>query len=200
MDCDGDTRPALNWFVSGSWRRQLPTEWRQKLREPQAASFANAPNRDADATYVNSRHFKRLPRLRAKPCPVRPRSLRQCRRFARGECIDVRGRSTSAALPSQPKRDCGRRCPRRRRYAQYRARVCRAIDHYLEPAEIIYTLCPTIIAAAGRRPRGYREDAMRNGKWSRRDVLKTSTAFAAGALFAEPLRGAAPPPTASRRN
>ena len=36
---------------------------------------------------------------------------------------------------------------------------------------------------------------MRDRKWSRRDVLKTSTAFAAGALFAEPVRGAAPPPT-----
>jgi iron(III) transport system substrate-binding protein len=31
--------------------------------------------------------------------------------------------------------------------------------------------------------------------WSRRDVLKTSTALAAGALFAEPVRAAAPPPT-----
>jgi iron(III) transport system substrate-binding protein len=36
---------------------------------------------------------------------------------------------------------------------------------------------------------------MRGRKWSRRDVLKTSTALAAGALFAEPVRGAAPPPT-----
>jgi iron(III) transport system substrate-binding protein len=32
-------------------------------------------------------------------------------------------------------------------------------------------------------------------QWSRRDVLKTSTAVAAGVLFAEPLRAAAPPPT-----
>jgi len=31
--------------------------------------------------------------------------------------------------------------------------------------------------------------------WSRRDVLKTSTALAAGVLFAEPLRAAPPPPT-----
>src|SRR5215470_9702213 len=31
--------------------------------------------------------------------------------------------------------------------------------------------------------------------WSRRDVLKTSTAFAAGVLFAEPVRAAPPPPT-----
>src|SRR5260221_9007984 len=38
-------------------------------------------------------------------------------------------------------------------------------------------------------------NAMRNRKWSRRDVLKTSTALAAGALFAEPVRAAAPPPT-----
>jgi iron(III) transport system substrate-binding protein len=36
---------------------------------------------------------------------------------------------------------------------------------------------------------------MRNRKWSRRDVLKTSTALAVGALFAEPVRAAAPPPT-----
>jgi iron(III) transport system substrate-binding protein len=36
---------------------------------------------------------------------------------------------------------------------------------------------------------------MRNRKWSRRDVLKTSTALATGALFAEPARAAAPPPT-----
>ena len=37
---------------------------------------------------------------------------------------------------------------------------------------------------------------MRNGKWSRRDVLKVSAASAAGLMFAEPLRAAAPPPTA----
>jgi iron(III) transport system substrate-binding protein len=36
---------------------------------------------------------------------------------------------------------------------------------------------------------------MRDHKWSRRDVLKTSTVLAAGALFAEPARAAAPPPT-----
>ena len=36
---------------------------------------------------------------------------------------------------------------------------------------------------------------MPNRAWSRRDVLKTSTALAAGALFAEPARAAAPPPT-----
>jgi iron(III) transport system substrate-binding protein len=36
---------------------------------------------------------------------------------------------------------------------------------------------------------------MRNRGWSRRDVLKTPTALAAGALFAEPARAAAPPPT-----
>src|SRR5436309_8651279 len=45
---------------------------------------------------------------------------------------------------------------------------------------------------AARNPTG---NAMRNRKWSRRDVLKTSTALAAGALFAEPARAAAPPPT-----
>ena len=37
---------------------------------------------------------------------------------------------------------------------------------------------------------------MRNRKWSRRDVLRASAASAAGVLFAEPLRAAAPPPTA----
>jgi iron(III) transport system substrate-binding protein len=36
---------------------------------------------------------------------------------------------------------------------------------------------------------------MRNRKWSRRDVLKTSTGLAAGVLFAGPARAAAPPPT-----
>jgi iron(III) transport system substrate-binding protein len=37
---------------------------------------------------------------------------------------------------------------------------------------------------------------MRDRKWSRRDVLKTSTALAASALFAAPLKAAAPPPAA----
>src|ERR1700729_3757570 len=36
---------------------------------------------------------------------------------------------------------------------------------------------------------------MRNRSWTRRDVLRTSSALAAGALFAEPVRAAAPPPT-----
>jgi iron(III) transport system substrate-binding protein len=36
---------------------------------------------------------------------------------------------------------------------------------------------------------------MRDRSWSRRDVLKTSAGLAAGALFAEPARAAAPPPT-----
>jgi len=36
---------------------------------------------------------------------------------------------------------------------------------------------------------------MRDRTWTRRDVLKTSTAVAAGVLFAEPIRAAAPPPT-----
>jgi iron(III) transport system substrate-binding protein len=35
---------------------------------------------------------------------------------------------------------------------------------------------------------------MRDRKWSRREVLAASTALAAGALFAEPLKAAAPPP------
>jgi len=37
---------------------------------------------------------------------------------------------------------------------------------------------------------------MRDRKWSRREVLAASTALAAGALFAEPLRAAPPPPSA----
>src|ERR1700760_2846467 len=36
---------------------------------------------------------------------------------------------------------------------------------------------------------------MNNQKWSRRDVLKTSAGIAAGTLFAEPVRAAAPPPS-----
>jgi len=35
---------------------------------------------------------------------------------------------------------------------------------------------------------------MRKRQWSRRDLLKTSTALAAATLFAEPVRAAAPPP------
>src|SRR5207237_8642729 len=35
---------------------------------------------------------------------------------------------------------------------------------------------------------------MRDRNWSRRDVLKTSTALAAGPLFAEPAKAATPPP------
>jgi iron(III) transport system substrate-binding protein len=37
--------------------------------------------------------------------------------------------------------------------------------------------------------------SLRNRKWSRREVLRTSAASAAGLLFAQPLRAAAPPPT-----
>src|ERR1700758_2827698 len=36
---------------------------------------------------------------------------------------------------------------------------------------------------------------MRKQQWSRRDLLKASTAFAAGAVFAEPAKAAPPPPT-----
>ena len=36
---------------------------------------------------------------------------------------------------------------------------------------------------------------MRGHRWSRRDLLKVSTAAVAGTLFAEPLRAAAPPPS-----
>jgi iron(III) transport system substrate-binding protein len=38
-------------------------------------------------------------------------------------------------------------------------------------------------------------NAMRDRRWTRREVLKTSTSVAAGVLFAEPTRAAAPPPT-----
>src|ERR1700742_533125 len=38
-------------------------------------------------------------------------------------------------------------------------------------------------------------DAMKTRKWSRREVLKTSAGLAAGTLFAEPIRAAAPPPS-----
>src|SRR4051794_5057266 len=40
------------------------------------------------------------------------------------------------------------------------------------------------------------ENALRDLRWSRRDVLKASTASAAGLIFAQPARAAAPPPTA----
>src|ERR1700730_3369464 len=36
---------------------------------------------------------------------------------------------------------------------------------------------------------------MRDRKWTRREVLKSSTAVAAGVLFADPIRAGAPPPT-----
>src|ERR1700676_5599503 len=35
---------------------------------------------------------------------------------------------------------------------------------------------------------------MQNRKWTRCELLKTSPGLAAGVLFAEPVRGAAPPP------
>src|ERR1041385_7739820 len=43
--------------------------------------------------------------------------------------------------------------------------------------------------------KNFRGNVMHDRKWSRRDLLKTSAAIAAGALFAEPARAAAPPPT-----
>src|SRR5215475_4611308 len=42
-------------------------------------------------------------------------------------------------------------------------------------------------------------NAMRNRQWLRRDVLRASAAFAAGAVFAEPLRAAPPPASAVTR-
>jgi hypothetical protein len=52
------------------------------------------------------------------------------------------------------------------------------------------------IAIAGKRRAISGRMPMRNGKWSRPDALKVSAASAAGLVFAEPLRAAAPPPTA----
>jgi len=51
------------------------------------------------------------------------------------------------------------------------------------------------IDRAGRQGAQLTENAMRDRRWTRREVLKTSTAVAAGVLFAEPTRAAAPPPT-----
>jgi iron(III) transport system substrate-binding protein len=45
-----------------------------------------------------------------------------------------------------------------------------------------------------RQKRGVK-NAMRKQQWSRRDLLKASTAFTAGTVFAEAARAAAPPPT-----
>src|SRR6202035_2223496 len=50
--------------------------------------------------------------------------------------------------------------------------------------------------AADVRSCNHREDAVQDRKWSRREVLRASTVSVAGALFAPPLRAAAPPPTA----
>src|SRR5260370_18544442 len=47
-------------------------------------------------------------------------------------------------------------------------------------------------AGKGEQPAG---NARRDRRWTRGEVLKTSTAVAAGVLFAEPIRAAAPPPT-----
>jgi iron(III) transport system substrate-binding protein len=51
------------------------------------------------------------------------------------------------------------------------------------------------INRAGRQGAQPAGNAMRDRRWTRREVLKTSTAVAAGLLFAEPIRAAAPPPT-----
>ena len=54
-------------------------------------------------------------------------------------------------------------------------------------------LAPAGGLSGRKNGRGKREDAMRDRQWSRRDLLKASTASAAGVVFAEPLRAAAPP-------
>jgi iron(III) transport system substrate-binding protein len=51
------------------------------------------------------------------------------------------------------------------------------------------------INRAGRQGAQPAGNAMRDRRWTRREVLKTSTAVAAGVLFAKPTRAAAPPPT-----
>src|SRR5882757_7524262 len=56
-------------------------------------------------------------------------------------------------------------------------------------------MLPSVLHDAAAKRCNKTGNAMRNRAWSRRDVLKTSTALAAGALFAEPARAAAPPPT-----
>src|SRR5260370_5388953 len=56
-------------------------------------------------------------------------------------------------------------------------------------------LQPTIHPPAHKGSAQITGNTMRDRKWTRREVLKTSTAVAAGALFAEPIRAAAPPPT-----
>src|SRR3984885_14034169 len=50
--------------------------------------------------------------------------------------------------------------------------------------------------AADQRPGKNRENAVQGPKWSRRKVLKASAASLAGTLFAQPLKAAAPSPTA----
>jgi iron(III) transport system substrate-binding protein len=50
--------------------------------------------------------------------------------------------------------------------------------------------------AADQRPGKNREDAVQGLKWSRRKVLRASAASLAGTLFAQPLKAAAPSPTA----
>jgi len=55
-------------------------------------------------------------------------------------------------------------------------------------------LQPTI-NRAGRQGAQLTGNAMRDRRWTRREVLNTSTSVAAGVLFAEPTRAAAPPPT-----
>lgn len=55
-----------------------------------------------------------------------------------------------------------------------------------------YALSSRDKGAAGQRP-DLREYGMQDRKWSRRDWLKVTAATAAGMVFAEPLRAAAPP-------
>src|SRR4051812_45884392 len=47
-----------------------------------------------------------------------------------------------------------------------------------------------------RKDAAHREEAMGGRNWTRRDLLRASAASAAGVLFAEPLRAAAPPASA----
>src|SRR6266404_782520 len=83
------------------------------------------------------------------------------------------------AKPGQPKR-------------QHQAGRARANNQDVSLRHLLHSASIIAPATTARNSRG---NAMRNRAWSRRDVLKTSTALAAGALFAEPARAAAPPPT-----
>jgi hypothetical protein len=55
---------------------------------------------------------------------------------------------------------------------------------------------PWLAAVAPTTAKSWRGITMQDRKYSRRDVFKASTALAVGAVFAEPVKAAAPPPSA----